>query len=167
MDTNSEEQSILLEDHLHIGDDNTIGVIDVVENTNKWAQWRGNLAIEMYEEWQASCETETFVGFTEEVVVDGMKADCGQFKSGTRFGWNNEKQCVELVARMFLLKVFQAHLTKFYSPGKSFPLIHRLEAIFEKYRATGVGAAISRFREWSVSECNIFKSRWNKCQALG
>nr|XP_029153360.1 uncharacterized protein LOC112790986 [Arachis hypogaea] len=28
-------------------------------------------------------ETEAFVGFMEECVVDGLKADCGQFRPGT------------------------------------------------------------------------------------
>ncbi|XLS91596.1 hypothetical protein HN51_067604, partial [Arachis hypogaea] len=33
-----------------------------------------------------------------------------------------------------------AHPTKFYTPGKPFPLFHRLEGIFGKDRATGAGA---------------------------
>ncbi|KAL4364989.1 hypothetical protein AHAS_Ahas07G0061200 [Arachis hypogaea] len=33
----------------------------------------------------------------------------------------------------------KAHSTKFYTPGKSFPLFHRLEGIFGKDRATGAG----------------------------
>ncbi|MED6221263.1 hypothetical protein PIB30_118112 [Stylosanthes scabra] len=54
MDIDPEEQSILVEDHLPVGDDNIANMIDVVENTNEWTQWRDNLAIEMYEEWRAS-----------------------------------------------------------------------------------------------------------------
>ncbi|XP_020973233.1 uncharacterized protein LOC110269703 [Arachis ipaensis] len=34
----------------------------------------------------------------------------------------------------------KAHPTKFYTPGKPFPLFHRLEGIFGKDRATGAGA---------------------------
>ncbi|XLT49628.1 uncharacterized protein LOC107632251 isoform X2 [Arachis ipaensis] len=128
-------------------------------------------------------ETEAFVGFMEECVVDGLKADCGQFRPGTfeklalkmleafptctvtakhcknkhkrlkekyqyasemlacsGFGWNSEKQCVDVDSRNVLDAWMKAHPTKFYTPGKPFPLFHRLEGIFGKDRATGAGA---------------------------
>ncbi|XLR09080.1 hypothetical protein S83_037018 [Arachis hypogaea] len=121
-------------------------------------------------------ETEAFVGFMEECVVDGLKAYCGQFRPGTfeklalkmleafptctvtakhcknkhkrlkekyqyasemlacsGFGWNSEKQCVNVDSR-------DVHPTKFYTPGKPFLLFHRLEGIFRKDRATGASA---------------------------
>ncbi|RYR08144.1 hypothetical protein Ahy_B05g075701 [Arachis hypogaea] len=45
------------------------------------------------------------------------------------FGWNNEKQCVEVDSKDVLDAWFKAHPTKFYSPGKPFSLFHRLEGI--------------------------------------
>ncbi|XLR44214.1 hypothetical protein S83_028874, partial [Arachis hypogaea] len=126
-------------------------------------------------------ETNAFVGFMEEFVVDGQRADCGQFKPGTfeklalkmleafpgctltakhcknkhkrlkekyqyaadmlacsGFGWNHDKQC--------------AHPTKFYSPGKPFPLFHRLEGIFGRDRATGAAAVSGFDAEEQVNE---------------
>ncbi|KAL4343134.1 hypothetical protein AHAS_Ahas11G0048000 [Arachis hypogaea] len=127
-------------------------------------------------------EIDAFVGFMEEFIVDGQRADCGQFKPETfeklalkilkafpgcltmkyyknkhkqlkekyqyaadmlacsGFGWNHEKQCVETNSKYALDTWFKAHPTKFYSPGKPFPLFHRMEGIFDKDRATGAGA---------------------------
>ncbi|RYQ91436.1 hypothetical protein Ahy_B09g097306 [Arachis hypogaea] len=56
------------------------------------------------------------------------------------FGWNHEKQCVEVDNKDVLDTWLKAHPTKFYSPGKPFPLFHRLEGIFDRDRATGAGA---------------------------
>ncbi|QHO12892.1 Myb/SANT-like domain-containing protein [Arachis hypogaea] len=47
------------------------------------------------------------------------------------FGWNNEKQCVEVDSKDVLDAWFKAHPTKFYSPGKPFSLFHRLEELDE------------------------------------
>ncbi|KAL4343756.1 hypothetical protein AHAS_Ahas11G0110200 [Arachis hypogaea] len=120
-------------------------------------------------------ETNAFVGFMEEFVVDAQRADCGQFKLGTfkklalkmleafpsctltakhcknkhkqlkekyqyaadmlgcsGFGWNHEKQCVEVDSKDVLDKWLKAHPTKFYSPGKPFSLFHRLEVGFDE-----------------------------------
>ncbi|KAL4373853.1 hypothetical protein AHAS_Ahas05G0123300 [Arachis hypogaea] len=103
-------------------------------------------------------ETNAFVGFMEEFVVDGQRADCGQFKPGTfeklalkmleafpgctltakhcknkhkrlkekyqyaadmlgcsGFGWNNEKQCVEVDSK----DVLNAWLKISYSEAAS------------------------------------------------
>ncbi|QHO49603.1 hypothetical protein HN51_001498 [Arachis hypogaea] len=46
----------------------------------------------------------------------------------------------------------QAHPTKFYSPGKPFPLFHRLEGIFGRDRATGAAAVSGFDAEEQVNE---------------
>ncbi|KAL4350046.1 hypothetical protein AHAS_Ahas10G0102800 [Arachis hypogaea] len=58
----------------------------------------------------------------------------------SRFGWNNEKQCVEVDSKDVLDTWLKAHPTKFYSSGKPFSLFHRLEGIVGKDKATGAGA---------------------------
>ncbi|QHN91912.1 uncharacterized protein DS421_17g579120 [Arachis hypogaea] len=45
-----------------------------------------------------------------------------------------------------------AYPTKFYSPGKPFPLFHQLEGIFGRDRATGVGAVSGFDAEKQINE---------------
>ncbi|QHO50758.1 hypothetical protein S83_002484 [Arachis hypogaea] len=140
-------------------------------------------------------DTNAFVGFMEEFVVDGQRADCGQFKPGTfeklalkmleafpgctlttkhcknkhkrlkekyqyaadmlacsGFGWNHDKQCVEVDSKDVLDAWMKAHPTKFYSPGKPFPLFHRLEGIFDRDKATGAAAVSGFDAEEQVNE---------------
>ncbi|MED6198868.1 hypothetical protein PIB30_070645 [Stylosanthes scabra] len=123
-------------------------------------------------------KTEAFVGFTEEVVVDGTRPDCGQFRASTfeklalkmierfptctvtakhcknkhkrmkekyhGFGWNAEKQCIDVDSREVLETWLKAHPKKFYTPSKPFPMFERLGRIFGKDRATG-SVAVSGF----------------------
>ncbi|MED6224510.1 hypothetical protein PIB30_084760 [Stylosanthes scabra] len=100
-------------------------------------------------------ETEAFVGFMEEVVAEGPRPDCGQFRQGTfeklalkmierGFGWNVERQCIDVDSREVLESWIKAHSKKFYTPGKPFPMFERLGRIFGKDRATG-SAAVSGF----------------------
>ncbi|MED6117771.1 hypothetical protein PIB30_112902, partial [Stylosanthes scabra] len=60
------------------------------------------------------------------------------------FGWNEEKQCVEVDSRDVLETWMKAHPQKYYTPGKPFPMFQRLGRIFGKDRATG-SAAVSGF----------------------
>ena len=50
------------------------------------------------------------------------------------------------------IHVSQAHPTKFYTPGKPFPLFHRLEGIFGRDKATGAGAVSGFDAEEQVNE---------------
>ncbi|RYQ83416.1 hypothetical protein Ahy_B10g102104 [Arachis hypogaea] len=56
--------------------------------------------------------------------------------------WSDE----ETNAFVGFMEEFVAHPTKFYSPGKPFPLFHWLEGIFGRDRAMGA-AAVSGFDE--------------------
>ncbi|XLT84650.1 hypothetical protein HN873_006403 [Arachis hypogaea] len=60
------------------------------------------------------------------------------------FGWNHEKQCVEVDSKDVLDAWLKTHPTKFYSTGKPFPMFHRLKGIFGRNKATGA-AAVSGF----------------------
>ncbi|MED6181708.1 hypothetical protein PIB30_021808 [Stylosanthes scabra] len=60
------------------------------------------------------------------------------------FGWNEDKQCVEVDSKDVPDAWLKANPKKFYTPGKPFPLFNRLAGIFGKDRATG-SAAVSGF----------------------
>ncbi|MED6210296.1 hypothetical protein PIB30_062779 [Stylosanthes scabra] len=60
------------------------------------------------------------------------------------FGWNDDKQCVEVDSMEVLSAWMKAHPKKHYTPGKPFPMFQRLGRIFGKDRATG-SAAVSGF----------------------
>ncbi|MED6159119.1 hypothetical protein PIB30_039348 [Stylosanthes scabra] len=62
----------------------------------------------------------------------------------SRFGWNTEKQCIDVDSREVLETWLKAHPKKFYTPGNPFPMFERLGQIFGKDRATG-SAAVSGF----------------------
>ncbi|XLT72230.1 hypothetical protein HN873_028656 [Arachis hypogaea] len=107
----------------------------------------------------------------EEFMVDGQRSNCGQFKPGTfeklalkmleafsgctltaKHCKNKHKRLKEKYHKDVLDAWLKAHPTKFYSPGKPFPLFHWLEGIFGRDRATG-GAAVSGFNaEEQVNE---------------
>ncbi|QHO43544.1 Myb/SANT-like domain-containing protein [Arachis hypogaea] len=54
--------------------------------------------------------------------------------------FNSDKQCVDVDNRDILDEWMKAHPTKFYTPGKPFPLFHRLKDIFGKDQAMGAGS---------------------------
>ncbi|XP_025661458.1 protein ANTAGONIST OF LIKE HETEROCHROMATIN PROTEIN 1-like [Arachis hypogaea] len=54
MDMDLEEQTSFLDEFLPVEEEAPDELIDVVENTNEWTQWRDNITIEMYEEWRTS-----------------------------------------------------------------------------------------------------------------
>ncbi|RYQ83557.1 hypothetical protein Ahy_B10g102288 [Arachis hypogaea] len=83
-------------------------------------------------------ETNAFIGFMEEFVVDGQRADCGQFKPRT-FEKLALKMLEAFPGKYILDTWLKAHPTKFYSPGKPFPLFYRLEDIVGKDSATRAG----------------------------
>ncbi|XP_015965614.1 uncharacterized protein LOC107489377 [Arachis duranensis] len=180
MGMDPEEEGSILDEFIPDADEAQDGMIDVkMENKRMWSDE----------------ETNAFIGFMEESVVDGQRADCGQFKPGTfeklalkmleafpgctltakhrknkhkrlkekyqyatdmlgcsGFGWNNEKQCVEVDSKDVLDAWLKAHPIKFYSPGKPFPLFHRLEGIFGRDRATGAAAVSGFDTEEQVNE---------------
>ncbi|XLT65894.1 hypothetical protein HN873_022333 [Arachis hypogaea] len=109
-------------------------------------------------------ETEVFVGFMEELVIEGRIADVGQFrprsfeklatKMNERFagggfqithcknkpvavGWDDVKQCVVVDNKEILAAYMKKQGVRLYTPGKPFPPYTRLEKIFCKERANG------------------------------
>ncbi|MED6149269.1 hypothetical protein PIB30_060780 [Stylosanthes scabra] len=85
MDVDPEEKEGILDAIPAIGDNAPEERIQVVESTEEWTQMRDDMAVGMFEEWRAIRgmtrnhgqvlwtheETEAFVGFMEEFVVDG------------------------------------------------------------------------------------------------
>ncbi|XP_057760273.1 uncharacterized protein LOC130980631 [Arachis stenosperma] len=181
MEMDSDEEGSILDEFMPDGDEEQDGMIDVVNMENKLI-------------WSDE-ETNAFVGFMEEFVADGQRADCGQFKPRTfeklalkmleafpgctltakhcknkhkrlkekyqyaadmlacsGFGWNHDKQCVEVDSKDVLDAWLKAHPTKFYSPGKPFSLFHRMEGIFGRDRATGAAAVSGFDAEEQVNE---------------
>ncbi|RYR67906.1 hypothetical protein Ahy_A03g014365 [Arachis hypogaea] len=107
-------------------------------------------------------ETEAF----EECIVDGLKADCGQFRLGTfeklalkmleafptcmvtakhfknkhkrlkeKYQYASEMLAYSGLGRDVLDAWMKAQPTKFYTPGKPFPLFHRLEGAISGFDA--------------------------------
>ncbi|MED6136087.1 hypothetical protein PIB30_052678 [Stylosanthes scabra] len=104
MDVDPEEEEGILDAFPPIGDNATKERLQVVENSVEWTQMRDDIAVGMFEEWreirglaEKGCiiweimdkrmwsdeETEAFVGFKEEFVVDCTRLDCGQFRAAT------------------------------------------------------------------------------------
>ncbi|XP_057720225.1 uncharacterized protein LOC130934701 [Arachis stenosperma] len=55
MDVDPEEDATLLLEHIPVGDDTVVDeadVIDAVESSHEWTQWREDLATEMWEIWR-------------------------------------------------------------------------------------------------------------------
>ncbi|KAL4287524.1 hypothetical protein AHAS_Ahas19G0194800 [Arachis hypogaea] len=78
-----EEQGSILEEFLPDGDEAQDEMIDVVENMNEWTHRCDNIVKMDNKRMWSDEETNAFVGFMEEFVVDGQRADCGQFKPET------------------------------------------------------------------------------------
>ncbi|QHO56592.1 hypothetical protein S83_007698 [Arachis hypogaea] len=110
-------------------------------------------------------ETETFVGFMEELVSEGRIADAGQFKLGSfekltaerfpacsGFGWDDVKQCVVVDNKEILAAYMKKQGVRLYTPGKHFPLYPRLEKIFCKDRENGVAAICDNDAEEEVQQ---------------
>ncbi|QHO07588.1 Myb/SANT-like domain-containing protein [Arachis hypogaea] len=166
-----EEDTLLDEEHVLIGEDhggNEDGdddMIESVEAINDWTAWRDNLTNEMYNEWMNSREKmdrhvwtdeeiEAFVSFMEELVIEGGRADAGQFRPGSfenlatkmnekfpvcsGFGWDDVKQYVVMDNK----EILAAYLKDkdCILQGSPFPLYPRLKKIFCKVRASGVDA---------------------------
>ncbi|MED6197478.1 hypothetical protein PIB30_056835 [Stylosanthes scabra] len=70
----------------------------------------------------------------------------------SRFGWNAEKQCIDVDSKEVLEAWLKAHPKKFYTPGKPFPMFERLGRIFGKDRATGSAAVSGYDAEEQVAE---------------
>ncbi|QHO19019.1 uncharacterized protein DS421_11g325340 [Arachis hypogaea] len=119
-------------------------------------------------------ETEQFVVFMEELVVEGKRADADQFKPGVfqkLADKMNEKflGCVVLggILKRYVLNWIvnkywklgercDRHNVTLYTPGKPFPLFERLESIFGKDRATGLDACSEKDAEEDVTPGSTF-----------
>ncbi|RYR39349.1 hypothetical protein Ahy_A09g044851 [Arachis hypogaea] len=129
-------------------------------------------------------ETEQFVVFMEELVVEGKRADVGQFKPGAfqkladkmnekfpgcglivKHIRNKHKRLKEkymYVAEMLGCSGFGWNSEKngrnvtLYTPGKPFPLFERLGNIFGKDRAIGVEACSDKDAEEDVTPGSTF-----------
>ncbi|MED6198632.1 hypothetical protein PIB30_068303 [Stylosanthes scabra] len=83
MDVDPEEEEGILDAFPPMGDDATGKRIQVVESTEEWTQMCDDMAEIMDKRFWSTEETEAFVGFMEEFVVDAIRPDCGQFKNAT------------------------------------------------------------------------------------
>ncbi|MED6135752.1 hypothetical protein PIB30_049500 [Stylosanthes scabra] len=95
-------------------------------------------------------ETEQFVVFMEELVVEGKRADAGQFKLGAF------QKLVEKMNEKFPGCGLTGRNVKLYTPGKPFPLFERLGKIFAKDRATGLEACSGKDAEEDVAPGSTF-----------
>ncbi|QHO34335.1 hypothetical protein HN873_028929 [Arachis hypogaea] len=116
-------------------------------------------------------ETEQFVVFMEELVVEGKRADVGQFKPGAfqkladkmneKFPGSaldgiRKKMCIEVDSKQVLEAWGKGRNVTLYTPGKPFPLFERLGNIFGKDRAIGVEACSDKDAEEDVTPGSTF-----------
>ncbi|RYR08518.1 hypothetical protein Ahy_B05g076253 [Arachis hypogaea] len=78
--------------------------------------------------WKLRMNTNAFANLYELLQVQGGLKEDGH-------AIPVEEDCLDPTWRRF-----KAHPTKFYSPGKPFPLFYRLEGIFGRDRTTGAAA---------------------------
>ncbi|XLR40284.1 hypothetical protein S83_024944 [Arachis hypogaea] len=113
-------------------------------------------------------ETEQFVVFMEELVVEGKRADAGQFKPRAfqkLADKMNEKcgvvvvlgrilkRCVEVDSKQVLEAWGKGRNVTLYTPDKPFPLFEHLRSIFGNDRATGLNACSGKDAEAGLYIC--------------
>ncbi|QHO49638.1 Myb/SANT-like domain-containing protein [Arachis hypogaea] len=102
----------------------------------------------------------------EELVVEGKRADAGQFKPGAfqklaekmneTFPGCGLTMCVEVDSKQVLEAWEKGCNVTLYTPGKPFPLFERLGNIFGKDRATGLDACSGKDAEEDVTLGSTF-----------
>ncbi|QHN75402.1 Myb/SANT-like domain-containing protein [Arachis hypogaea] len=133
------EQALIGEEHgdNQDGDDE---IIDSVEGSNEWTVWQDNLAHEIHV-WTDE-ETEVFVGFMEELVIEGRIADAGQFRPGS-------------------FEKLTAKMNERFSGG-GFQITHcknKVKRLKEKYQFAADMAACSGFGWDDVKQCVVVDNK--------